>query len=62
MSGYCSANFPRTKKVALMLYSFNRSSISVVYTGCGPSSKVKATTFSFLGPWLIIFTSLFANV
>jgi hypothetical protein len=40
--------FPTSKKVALILYFFKISRISEVYGSFGPSSKVKAITFSWV--------------
>ena len=45
MSGYIFTWRPMRKKVHLMFRAFSRSSSFGVSEGCGPSSKVIASTF-----------------
>src|ERR1039458_3568981 len=52
MPGYFSTSSPMRKKVALTFFSFSTSRILGVQVGSGPSSKVMATFFCEVPPYM----------
>src|ERR1035438_959289 len=52
MPGYFSTSSPMRKKVALTFFSFSTSRILGVQVGSGPSSKVMATFFCEVPPYI----------
>src|ERR1035438_2762320 len=52
MPGYLSTSSPMRKKVALTFFAFSTSRILGVHVGSGPSSKVIATFFCEVPPYM----------